>query len=113
MHGIVLPRDASQQDDVGILIDERKEFGALQPGDLLFFGRTATDTTQERVVHVGMWIDDMEFIHASGDVHISSFDPQSSLYDEYNLNRYLRANRLIGAGHSNIIPVDQVFSGMW
>jgi len=113
MHGKVLPRDASQQTYVGTLIDAHKDFGKLQPGDLLFFGRAATDSTNERVVHVGMWMGNMQFIHASDDVHISSFDPQSSEYDEYNLNRYLRTNRLIGSDHSNIIPVERVYSSSW
>jgi hypothetical protein len=113
MHGLVLPRDASQQNHVGSEIDRQKQFENLLPGDLLFFGRDATDSTNERVVHVGMWIGDNKFIHASGDVHVSSFDPQSSLFDEYNLNRYLRTNRLIKADQSNIKPVGQVYSGIW
>jgi len=113
MHGLVLPRDASQQNDTGFVIDKNKKFENLNPGDLLFFGRAATDSTRERVVHVGMWIGDMKFIHASGDVHVSSMDPQSSLFDEYNLKRYLRANRIIGSDYSNIVPVQQVFSDIW
>ena len=65
-------------------------------GDLLFFGRKATDSTSERVVHVGMWIGNDEFIHSSGDVHISSMDSVASNFDDYNRNRYLRTKRLMG-----------------
>ncbi len=97
MNGYLLPRDASQQVNIGTLVDEKEAFKGLQMGDLLFFGRPATDSTTERVVHVGMWIGDMKFIHASGDIHVSSMDPNSDIFDEYNRNRYLRTKRLAGS----------------
>lgn len=93
MHGLVLPRDASQQVHAGTLVDDKKDWSKLQKGDLLFFGRVTPE--RERVVHVGMWIGDMSFIHASGKIRISSFDPKSPNYDEFNLNRYLRTKRMI------------------
>ncbi len=98
MNGKVLPRDASQQVHAGELVDENKNFKNLRPGDLLFFGRTATDSTRERVTHVGMWIGHDEFIHAPGleaHVKISSIDPASEHYDAFNLNRYLRTRRML------------------
>lgn len=94
MNGMVIPRDASQQVHTGIPIDSTGNFDALQRGDLLFFGRKATDSTAEKVVHVGMWIGNNEFIHSSGKVRISSMDKNSKNYDEYNLNRYLRTKRI-------------------
>ena len=94
LNGMVIPRDASQQVHTGKSIDSTKNFDNLVEGDLLFFGRKATDTTAEKVVHVGMWIGDNEFIHASGRVRISSMDKASKNYDEYNLNRYLRTKRI-------------------
>jgi cell wall-associated NlpC family hydrolase len=100
MNGFMLPRDASQQVHAGTLIDENKNFENLQPGDLLFFGRPATDSTRERVTHVGMWIGNKEFIHAPGleaHVRVSSIDPQTENYDEFNLNRYLRTKRMISS----------------
>jgi hypothetical protein len=97
MNGYVLPRDASQQVNIGTLVDDKMAFEVLKKGDLLFFGRAATDSTDEKVVHVGMWIGDMKFIHASGDIHLSSMDPASDIFDEYNLNRYLRTKRLAGS----------------
>lgn len=100
MNGKVLPRDASQQVFVGELIDEHKNFDKLRPGDLLFFGKPATDSTRERVTHVGMWIGNNEFIHAPGleaHVRISSVDQQAENFDKFNLNRYLRTKRMINS----------------
>jgi len=113
MHGLVLPRDANQQADIGIQVDVKKDFNKLKKGDLLFFGTPATDSTQERIVHVGMWIGNMQFIHASGDVHVSSMDPASPLFDEYNLDRYLMAKRLIGYDHLDDIQVQNRCQQMW
>ena len=95
LNGIVLPRDASQQIHTGTEIDAVKDFDKLEPGDLLFFGKPATDTSKERVVHVGMWIGNNEFIHSAGRVHISSVDRDAPNFDEYNRNRYLRSNRYL------------------
>tara|TARA_R110002167_G_scaffold231328_7_gene436561 strand:- start:2603 stop:3796 length:1194 start_codon:yes stop_codon:yes gene_type:complete len=94
LNGMVIPRDASQQVLTGIPIDSIKNFKNIEKGDLLFFGRKATDSTAEKVVHVGMWIGNNEFIHASGRVRVGSMDPTSENYDAYNLNRYLRTKRL-------------------
>ena len=93
-NGILLPRDASQQAFVG----EEITFENLKTGDLLFFGEKATAEKPERVVHVGMWIGNNEFIHSSGMVRISSFDTESARYDAGNAARYLRARRILGLG---------------
>lgn len=95
MNGFMLPRDASQQVNVGQFIDTSKGFEKLQPGDLLFFGRAKTDSTSERVVHVGMWIGNNQFIHSSGMVQINSFNKTDENFDEYNLERFLRAKRML------------------
>ena len=100
MNGHVLPRDASQQVHAGEPVDEDKNFDQLRPGDLLFFGRAATDSTRERVTHVGMWIGNDEFIHAPGleaRVRVSSIDPEADNFDEFNLSRYLRTQRMINS----------------
>lgn len=97
MHGLIIARDASQQIKYGNEADNVRNFDALQTGDLVFFGEKATDEKpKERVVHVGIYIGNQEFIHASDNVHISSFNPDSSLYDEFNTNRYLRSRRYLG-----------------
>ncbi len=95
MNGVLLPRDASQQVNTGILVDSTRNFEKLEVGDLLFFGNRATETKNERIVHVAMWIGNNRFIHASGDVNIRSMDVEDSLFDEYNFNRYIRSRRLI------------------
>lgn len=107
LHGIILPRDASQQVFTGKLIDEMGDFDNLQPGDLLFFGSKASDEDpKERVVHVGISIGNKRFIHASDYIRISSFDPQDPLYDSCNAGRYLRAKRMLGeAGTKGVEPI--------
>ena len=95
LNGMVIPRDASQQVHAGKPIDSIADFSKLQKGDLLFFGRKATETTSEKVVHVGMWIGDNQFIHSSEMVRISSVDKDSPNYDAFNVGRYLRTKRLL------------------
>ncbi len=96
LHGIITMRDASQQIKHGVEIDTIGNFDTLQKGDLVFFGEKYTENRfDEKVVHVGIYIGNKQFIHASENVHISSFDPNDSLYDEFNTNRYLRTMRYI------------------
>src|SRR5690606_23920156 len=103
MNGLIIPRDASQQIHTGILVDDKRNLTKLQPGDLLFFGRAATDSTSEKVVHVGIWIGNNEFIHASGNVHVSSMDSSAANFDEYNYTRYLRTKRLLHQDDEKLI----------
>jgi cell wall-associated NlpC family hydrolase len=108
MNGLVLPRDASQQVHTGDLVETSNGFDQLKPGDLLFFGKPATDTTPERVVHVGMWIGKKEFIqasYASSRVIISSFDPTAPHFDENNFKRFLRAKRILNTNTGDIVKL--------
>ncbi len=107
LNGMVIPRDASQQVNTGKPIDSTRNFENLKKGDLLFFGRKATDSTAEKVVHVGMWIGDNEFIHSSGKVRISSFEKGSKNYDEYNLDRYLRTKRVFKQEGKGLVDLTQ------
>ena len=95
MHDIIIPRDASQQAYVGQHIDIAPDFSNLEPGDLVFFGRKATEEQKERVTHVAFYIGNKRFIHSQGNVHVSSFDPSDELFDEFNLNRLLFATRIL------------------
>ena len=95
MNGLLLPRDASQQATVGMLVDTRNGWDNLQPGDLLFFGSAARQGQPARVVHVGMWIGgNKEFIHSSGRVMIGSMEPTANNYDEGEHRRFLWARRI-------------------
>ncbi len=105
LNGMVIPRDASQQVHTGKQIDENRNFENLEKGDLLFFGRKATDSTKERVVHVGMWIGNKEFIHASNQVRVSSIDRNAENFDEFNLNRYLRSKRILKEEDKDLIDL--------
>lgn len=108
LNGQVIPRDASQQINEGEEVDTEKNWENLQVGDLLFFGEKATDDRKERVVHVGMWIGNNEFIHSRGRVRISSFDPASPNYDEYELNRYLRTKRIVNQKSDGVLSVSEI-----
>ncbi|MEP2025348.1 MAG: C40 family peptidase [Reichenbachiella sp.] len=103
MNGLVIPRDASQQINAGLEIDTELKFEGLQKGDLLFFGKPATDSTKQRTTHVGIWLENNEFIHASKRVRISSIDPSSPNYDEFNKNRYLGSRRYLDKVEGNIV----------
>ncbi|TMM59001.1 NlpC/P60 family protein [Maribacter algarum] len=107
LNGMVIPRDASQQVHTGKQIDENRSFENLEKGDLLFFGRKATDSAKERVVHVGMWIGNNEFIHASNQVRVSSIDRNAENFDEFNLNRYLRSKRILKEEDKDLIDLKQ------
>ena len=58
VHGFLLPRDADQQFQVGVAVDRAD----LEPGDLVFFGSAKTG----RVTHVGFFVGEDQFLHASG-----------------------------------------------
>ncbi len=105
MNGFIIPRDASQQINAGKTVDSNLTFGGLEKGDLLFFGRKATSDKKQRVTHVGIWLGNnkMEFIHASGNVHINSMDETKKNYDEFNKNRYLGSKRYLGVEDEKII----------
>ncbi|WP_088323472.1 C40 family peptidase [Polaribacter tangerinus] len=109
LNGFVIPRDASQQINAGKTVDSDLDFSDLQKGDLLFFGTKATSEKKQKVVHVGIWLgnDKMEFIHASGNVHLSSMDETQPNYDAFNKNRYLGSKRYLGVQDKNIIDLKE------
>jgi len=109
MNGFIIPRDASQQINAGKTVDSNLTFEGLEKGDLLFFGRKATSEKNQRVTHVGIWLgnDKMEFIHASGNVHINSMDETQANYDEMNKNRYLGSKRYLNIEDEKIINLKE------
>ncbi len=106
-NGVLLPRNASQQAKVGEDVRIFNEYGSvswenLLPGDLIFWGRAASESSTERISHVGMYIGDGRFIHSSEVVRINSLDSEAA--DFYN-RRPIRARRILG-------HVDQAGSGI-
>lgn len=79
MNGISLPRTADAQYDVG-----RPAVGGPQPGDLVFF-----ETYTEGVSHVGIYLGNGEFAHASSSHGVMV----SKLSESYWASRYLGAKR--------------------
>ena len=90
MNGICLPRNASQQ----ALLGEEIPADRLMPADLLFFGRLREDGTPA-VTHVGIYIGDGRFIHASHSVRINSVDPDDEDCYE-NIHKLLFCRRMPG-----------------
>ena len=109
MNGFIIPRDASQQINAGRKVNVALDFKDLEKGDLLFFGTKATTEKSQRVVHVGIWLgnEKMEFIHASGNVHISSMDDSRMNFDDFNKNRYLGSRRYLGTPDKKIVALGQ------
>lgn len=95
MHDIIIPRDASQQAYIGERIEMGPDFSNVKRGDLVFFGRRATAERKEGISHVGIYLGNKQFIHALGDVHISSFNPEDKNYDAFNSGRLLFAVRFL------------------
>lgn len=96
MNGTVLQRDASQQTKYGKEISSTYDYSKLKSGDLLFFGRKASDTLPERVGHVALYIGDGEFIHASGKVRINSMDSTKNNFLPNYPSIFVRATRVKG-----------------
>ena len=82
MHGILLPRDASQQVKCGVEVPRNR----MRAGDLVFFG-------DSRVSHVGLCIGDDRIIHASQVVRINSLRPEDPDYYGRNI---LAVRRILG-----------------
>lgn len=79
-HGVLLPRDASQQVKVGTHVD-KSDTTRFQAGDLLFFGNVKTG----RVTHVAISLGGPDYIHSSAMVRVSSLDKASPIYENPGL----------------------------
>ena len=81
-HGIRAPHNSAQLSKLGRPVS----YEELQPGDLLFFR-----TSRRGISHVGMYVGDGEFIHASsGAGRVIT----TSIRDEYYAKRLVAARRL-------------------
>ncbi len=81
--GILLPRSAREQSEVGAVID----FHELKPGDLVFF-----NTMRHAFSHVGIYLGDNRFMHAprtGAEVRVED------MRQNYWIQRYNGARRLL------------------
>lgn len=76
INGYFIPRDSSQQLNVGRGIGS---FDQALPGDLAFFSNGS-----EVVSHVGIVLENQKIIHASGQVRIDQLDPNGIVHSESN-----------------------------
>ncbi|KPH12304.1 C40 family peptidase [Chryseobacterium sp. ERMR1:04] len=76
VHHVKLPRDASQQAEVGETLSFVEE---SQPGDLAFF-----ENADGKIIHVGIMLDNQRIIHASGKVRIDTLDSTGIFNKELN-----------------------------
>jgi SH3-like domain-containing protein len=101
--GVILARDASQQAHYGIPVDFTN-ISNLKSGDLLFFG-----SSTQKITHVGIYLGNGDFIHASGKVGIGSIvagDPK------YNPARKLvAASRVLNSLNSE--GITRVINHPW
>lgn len=91
LNGITLPRNAREQ----IMCGEEVPYdlGLMRPGDLVFYGRKATEGRPQAVTHVAMYIGDGHIIHSSMLVRISSLRPGDADYYE---KEALGVRRILG-----------------
>lgn len=94
LNGIILLRDASQQIDTGEALDFSDVRNNLHPGDLVFFGRSATDTRGRSVSHVGISMGNGMMIHSSLRVRVNSLLPERP--DSYVSKKIVGACRILG-----------------
>lgn len=85
MAGVFLPRDSSQQIQIGNVLSFLEE---SQSGDLAFF-----EDEEGKIMHVGILIDNQTIIHASGKVRIDKID-HNGIYNE-ELQKYSHKLRLV------------------
>ncbi len=106
MNGIILARDASLQFLHGQTILPSQGYADLREGDLVFFGRKATEVSSQKVTHVGMYMKDGEFIHSAGRVKINSFDPKADNFSNYRTVSWLGGRRVLNRiGEEGIVRV--------
>ncbi|MCK5033982.1 MAG: C40 family peptidase [Calditrichia bacterium] len=85
--GMLLPRDANMQVNMGDEIKPDEEFSNVKKGDLVFFG-----PNEDRITHVGISLGGPVFIHSSGNVHINSFNKDHDNFNKYRFKtlRYIK-----------------------
>ena len=86
-HGFNLPRDASQQVEIG----QEIEFEDVIEGDIAFF-----HNKNGKIIHVGILDGKGNIIHASGCVRIDTFTKEGIVHSESNtITHYLNCIRRV------------------
>ena len=73
INGYKIPRDASQQSELGETLSFIEE---SEPGDLAFF-----DNKEGKIIHVGMLLENNYILHAHGNVRIDRID-QTGIFNQ-------------------------------
>ncbi len=95
LNGVDLQRNASQQATQGREVALSATFSELKTGDLVFFGVRGRAGRLDRVTHVGIYLRDGHFIHASGRIHISDLHDDSTVTEEGRHILLLSARRIL------------------
>ena len=80
----------------------------LEAGDLLFFGRKASEGQEENVTHVAMYTGEGNYIHSAGwreRVSINSMDSTRESYIERYPEIFVRSVRLLGEEYVGFRPI--------
>ncbi len=106
LNGIILPRDASQQVNIGEPINTKDKLENLEPGDLLFFGEKGNTLTKQKITHVAIYIGDGDYINASGKIKINSFSKDKSNYSAYRDDSFVCAKRVLNSiGKNGVVNI--------
>jgi cell wall-associated NlpC family hydrolase len=92
LHGVSLPRDASQQATAGRPLDLTA--AALAPADLLFF----SDRPDRRITHVAISLGGPRLVHLAlgrGGYRVENLEDRADGYVQALLGRYLFARRVV------------------
>ena len=91
LHGVVLPRDAWQQAELGA--DAGVDVASWRAGDLLFF----SDRPDRRITHVGISLGQQRMVHLAlgrGGYAVERLDDKSDDYVSSLMSRFVIAKRL-------------------
>jgi len=96
MNGIQLPRDSNMQAQIGREVTTEFVSDALEPGDLLFFGKKATSKTKERVT---AGYRERVSINSMNSSHPNFIDSYPAIF--------VRAVRIIGEDPNGFLPIPE------
>lgn len=109
-NGWILPRDASQQVNIGEEVEITSDLSNFKQGDLLFFGRKATEGKKEKITHVAIYMGNGKIIHATGRVKIESLVKGDVDFAEERLKSLVRVKRIINIKNpKGVIPAELIY----